>query len=75
MILAYSESVSGGALLGTPAQTFFSRAAFSLADYYAAAGDVATERKMLKRIIDANAAAADEARRRLNELDVKGIGR
>ena len=59
-------------LFGAPARTFFSRAAFSLADYHAAAGDTATVRKMLRRIVDADVPAAREAKRRLDELDAKG---
>ena len=72
VVLAYSEEVSKGVLFGTPARTFFSRAAFSLADYHAAAGDVSTVRKMLERIVEADVPAAKEARRRLDELSAKG---
>jgi tetratricopeptide (TPR) repeat protein len=72
VILAYSEETAKGVLFGTPARTFFSRAAFSLADYHAAAGDVATVRKMLERIVEADVPAAKEAKRRLDELSAKG---
>ena len=72
VVLAYSEEVSKGVLFGTPARTFFSRAAFSLADYHAAAGDVSTVRKMLGRIIEADVPAAKEAKRRLDEISAKG---
>ena len=72
VILAYSEETAKGVLFGTPARTFFSRAALSLADYHAAAGDVATVRKMLERIVEADVPAAKEAKRRLDELSAKG---
>jgi len=72
VVLAYSEETAKGVLFGTPARTFFSRAAFSLADYHAAAGDVSTVRKMLERIVEADVPAAKEAKRRLDELSAKG---
>lgn len=72
VVIAYSEESAKGMLFGAPARTFFSRAAFSLADYHAAAGDTATVRKMLRRIVDADVPAAREAKRRLDELDAKG---
>jgi tetratricopeptide (TPR) repeat protein len=72
VILAYSEETAKGVLFGTPARTFFSRAAFSLADYHAAAGDTSTVRKMLERIVEADVPAAKEAKRRLDELNAKG---
>ena len=72
VVLAYSEETSKGALLGAPARTFFSRAAFSVADYHAAAGDVKAVRKMLGRIVASDVPAADEARRRLDEMNSRG---
>ena len=74
VVLAYAEETSKGVLLGAPARTFFSRAAFALADYYAAAGDFAAVRKMLGRIVAADVKASGEAKRRLDELDAKGDG-
>ena len=74
VVLAYSEETAKGALLGAPARTFFSRAAFSLADYHAAAGDMRAVRKMLQRIVASDVPAAKEAQRRLDELDAKGDG-
>ena len=75
VVLAYSEETSKGVLLGAPARTFFSRAAFSLADYYAAAGDTLAVRKMLERVIASDVPAANEARRRLDELNANGGGK
>ena len=72
VVLVYSEEVSKGVLFGAPVRTFFSRAAFSLADYHAAAGDVSTVRKMLERIVEADVPASKEAKRRLDELIAKG---
>jgi tetratricopeptide (TPR) repeat protein len=72
VVLAYSEETAKGVLFGAPARTFFSRAAFSLADYHAAAGDTSTVRKMLERIVEADVPAANEAKRRLDELNAKG---
>ena len=72
VVLAYSEETAKGVLFGAPARTFFSRAAFSLADYHAAAGDTSTVRKMLERIVEADVPAAKEAKRRLDELNAKG---
>lgn len=74
VVLAYSEETSKGALLGAPARTFFSRAAFSLADYHAAAGDMRAVRKMLQRIVASEVPAAKEAQRRLDELNARGEG-
>lgn len=74
VVLAYSEETSKGVLLGAPARTFFARAAFSLAEYHAAAGDTLAVRKMLGRIIDAEVPAAKEAKRRLDELNANGGG-
>ena len=72
VVLAYSEETSKGMLLGAPARTFFSRAAFSVADYHAAAGDVRAVRKMLERIVASDVPAAKEARRRLDEMNSRG---
>jgi tetratricopeptide (TPR) repeat protein len=72
VVLVYTEEISKGALFGTPARTFFSRAAFSLADYYLAAGDKFTTIKMLERIVKSDVPAAKEAQRRLAELNGKG---
>lgn len=72
VVLAYSEETAKGVLLGSPARTFFARAAFSLADYHTAAGDLLTVRKLLKRIIASDVPAAVEARRRLDELNANG---
>ena len=72
VVLAYSEETVKGVFFGAPARTFFSRAAFSLADYHAAAGDTSTVRKMLERIIEADVPSAKEAKRRLDELIAKG---
>jgi tetratricopeptide (TPR) repeat protein len=72
VVLAYSEETAKGVLLGAPARTFFSRAAFSLVDYYAAAGDVLAVRKMLERIVASDVPAAKEAKRRLDELNAEG---
>lgn len=74
VVLVYSEETSKGVLLGTPARTFFARAAFSLADYHAAAGDVLAVRRILERIIASEVPAAKEARRRLDELNANGGG-
>ena len=74
VVLAYSEETNKGVLLGAPARTFFARAAFSLADYYAAAGDIPAVRSMLERIIKAEVPAAKEAKRRLDELNANGGG-
>jgi hypothetical protein len=72
VVLAYSEETVKGVFFGAPTRTFFSRAAFSLADYHAAAGDTSTVRKMLERIIEADVPSANEAKRRLDELSAKG---
>jgi tetratricopeptide (TPR) repeat protein len=72
VVLAYSEETAKGVLLGAPARTFFSRAAFSLVDYHAAAGDMQAVRKMLERIVASDVPAAKEAKRRLEELNAKG---
>ena len=74
VVLVYSEETSKGMLLGAPARTFFARAAFSLADYHAAAGDVRAVRKMLERIVASDVPAAKEAQRRLDELNSRGDG-
>jgi tetratricopeptide (TPR) repeat protein len=74
VVLAYAEETSKGVFLGAPARTFFSRAAFSLADYYAAAGDFAAVRKMLERVVAADVQASGEAKSRLDELNAKGDG-
>ena len=72
VVLAYSEAISGGALLGASSRTFFSRAAFSLADYHAAAGDVRAVRKILGRIVASDVPSAKEAQRRLDEMNARG---
>lgn len=75
VVLSYSEATSKGVLLGAPARTFFARAAFSLADYHAAAGDLFAVRRMLERIVASEVPAANEAKRRLEELNANGGGR
>ena len=72
VVLAYSEETSKGVLLGAPSRTFFSRAAFSVADYHAAAGDMRAVRKMLERIVASDVSAAKEAQRRLDEMNSRG---
>ena len=72
VLLAYSEATGKGVLLGTPARTFFARAAFSLADYFVAAGNGAAARSALERVIAADVPAAGEAKRRLAALKEKG---
>lgn len=74
VILAYCEEISkgNGAFLDKLARTFFSRAAFSLVNYYTEAGDTGAAKKMLERIVDSDVPAADEAKRRLKELNDKG---
>ena len=74
VILAYSEATSKGVLLGAPARTFFSRAAFALVDYHGAAGDAHAVRKLLERVAASDVPAAKEAQRRLDELNAKGNG-
>ena len=72
VMLAYSSANASGLLLGTPARTFFARAAFSLADYYGAAGNKQAVKHVLERVVAENVPAAEEARRRLAALKEKG---
>ena len=73
VVLAYFEETSKGFLFGAPASTFFSRAAFYLADYYAAAGENRTVQKILERVVKSDVPAAKEAKRRLEEMNLKGL--
>ena len=72
VLLAYSAEAAKGILFGAPARTFFARAAFSIADYAAASGDFKVAMRVLERVASADVPAAEEARRRLAELQVKG---
>ena len=72
VVLAFAEGVAQERIYGAPACTFFSRAAFSLADYYAASGDFKAAARMLGRVVAADVPAAAEARRRLSGLHEKG---
>ena len=72
VVLAYSAETAKGVFFGAPARTFFARAAFSIADYSAASGDFSAAMQILKRVASADVPAAKEARRRLEELQVKG---
>ena len=72
VVLAYSAEAAKGVFFGAPARTFFARAAFSIADYSAASGDFSAAMQILKRVASADVPAAKEARRRLEELQVKG---
>ena len=72
VVLAYSAGLAKGLLYGAPAQTFFARAAFSHADYDMAAGDVDQAVQMLKKVVAADVPAAEEARRRLADVQKGG---
>ena len=72
VLLTYSAEAKKGIFFGAPARTFFARAAFSIADYYAASGDFKAAIRILERVVSAEVPAAKEARRRLDELKVKG---
>ena len=72
VLLAYSAEAAKGILFGASARTFFARAAFSIADYAVASGDFSTAMRILERVASADVPAAKEARRRLDELQVKG---
>ena len=72
VVLAYSAGTSNDILYGAPARTFFTRAAFSLADYFEAAGDMHALRSVLERVVAADVPASEAARRRLAELKAKG---
>ena len=72
VLLAYSAEAAKGILFGAPARTFFARAAFAIADYAAASGDFKTAVRVLERVASTDVPAAEEARRRLDELQVKG---
>ena len=72
VVLAYAEATTKDAFFGTPARTFFARAAFALADYLGGAGNTAAAKHVLERVIAADVPAAEEARRRLAALKGKG---
>ncbi|MBO5940525.1 MAG: tetratricopeptide repeat protein [Kiritimatiellae bacterium] len=73
VVLSYFEETSKGVLLGAPARTFFSRAAFYLVDYYIAAGESRAVKKILERVVASDVPAAKEAKRRLEEMNLKGL--
>jgi tetratricopeptide (TPR) repeat protein len=73
VVLAYQAGVNRGVLYGTAARTFFSRAAFALADYLGAAGDRKGAASVLERVRAAELPASGEAARRLEELKKGGI--
>ena len=72
VVLAYAEATTKDVFFGTPARTFFARAAFALADYLGGAGNTAAAKHVLERVIAADVPAAEEARRRLAALKGKG---
>ena len=72
VVLAYSAATARDVFFGATARTFFARAAFSIADYYGAAGDVHAAMQVLERVIAADVPAAEEARRRIAALNGKG---
>ena len=73
VVLAYSAATAkDGVFFGTPTRTFFARAAFALADYFAGAGDTVAAKHILERVVAADVPAAEEARRRLAAIKVKG---
>ena len=72
VVLAYSEGSAKGVLFGGAARTFFVRAAFTLADYYAASGDSRAVERVLERVVSAEVPASDEARNRLKAIKEKG---
>jgi hypothetical protein len=59
-------------LYGTPARTFFSRAAFALAEYLGGAGDWEGAVNVLERVRAAEVPASEEAARRIEELKKGG---
>ena len=72
VVLVYMSGLSKGLLFGAPAQTFFSRAAFAHVDYDIAAGDLKSAVNVLKKVVDSKVPSADEARKRIDELQTKG---
>ena len=72
VVLAFSAGTAEGVLFGAPAGTFFSRAAFMLADYFEAAGDMRAVKSVLDRVVASGVPAAEAAKKRLNELKSKG---
>jgi len=72
VVLAYSAATARDVFFGTPARTFFARAAFVLADYFDGAGDTAAAKHILERVVAADVPAAEEARRRLAAIKEKG---
>lgn len=73
VVLAYQAGVNRGVFYGTAARTFFSRAAFALADYLSAAGDRKGAASVLERVQAAELPASKEAARRLEELKKGGV--
>jgi tetratricopeptide (TPR) repeat protein len=72
VVLAYQAGVNRGVLYGTPARTFFSRAAFALAEYLGGAGDWEGAVNVLERVRAAEVPASEEAARRIEELKKGG---
>ena len=72
VVLTYSAGTADGILFSAPTRTFFSRAAFSLADYFEAAGDMRAVKSVLERVATSGVPAAEAAKKRLAELKSKG---
>jgi hypothetical protein len=72
VVTAYCDGLRDGTWYDADARTFFSRAAFVLADFYEARGESRQAVRVLEYVIRADVPAAAEARRRIARLTKKG---
>ena len=72
VVTAYCDGLRDGTWYDVDARTFFSRAAFMLADYYERRGEKDQAVRILTYVVRAEVPAAAEARRRIARLTKKG---
>ena len=72
VVLAYDNARRKGEWFDDSARAFFARAAFALADHYEAKGMDRQARRVLLHVARSDVPAADEARKRIAQLEAKG---
>ncbi len=72
VIEAYERGRNAGVWFDEAARTCYTRAAFELADYYEAKGRTRAAINVLKHVVASRLPAAEEARRRIAKLKLKG---
>ena len=74
VVMAYCDGVRAKTWFDGDARTFFTRAAFILADWYEARGETRQAVRMLEYLVKTGVPAAREARRRIQRLEQKKEG-